>query len=591
MLDFDTFLRIPYIDPYNGFDLSPDGTKAAVAWNLSGQWEIYELDLRNVGQVANLFKGPGGKFAPRYSPDGTRIAWALDLDGSENFHIVIHDFKTGESRDLTPSVPYAIQPSFAWSPDGKRIAYLADKNGRFDVFVFDTDGSNDRLLFSPGGPAYQVKWSPDGRHLAVTAEMEGQNHGTFVVPLDGGEAKRVGGVMDAHYPAWSPDSKSLAFASNASGWSQIGVYHLDSGEINWLTNGAHNSTTPAFAPDGKTLAWVRAVGADTRLEVRRGDGSTHLARTEAGFLHPPRFSPDGESVYFPFESPCHPVDLWRYNVVSETFEAVTRSLPPELKADDFIMPEEITYPGLDGTPVPAILYKPKNAGPHNPGVVYIHGGPTWHISFLWYPIMSHMAARGWTVIAPNYRGSTGYGLAWQTANRFELGRLDSDDCAAAAFYLAKSGLADPAKIGVTGRSHGGYLTMTCLTRNPELFAVGSAVVPFLNWFTGHENSRDDLQHWDIENMGDPTTNRDLWHERSPYFHLDRIEAPVQLICGETDPRCPASESLAARDKLVELGREVELLLYKNEGHAFLDVNNVVDSEVKRVAFLAKALEA
>jgi dipeptidyl aminopeptidase/acylaminoacyl peptidase len=245
---------------------------------------------------------------------------------------------------------------------------------------------------------------------------------------------------------------------------------------------------------------------------------------------------------------------------------------------------------MDGTLIPAMLYKPEGAGPHSPAVVLIHGGPSFHLAHYWNPFLSYIAARGWTLIAPNYRGSTGYGRDWMISNRFEMGRLDTEDCSAAAIFLAKEGLADPKKIAVTGRSHGGYLTMTCLTSHPDLWAGGSAVVPFLNWFTGHENSREDLQYWDIRNMGDPKKYHDLWRERSPFFFLDQVRAPVQLIAGENDPRCPPSESTAAHNKLLELGIQSELLLYKGEGHGFLKLENVIDSEVKRVEFLAKALE-
>jgi len=129
-----------------------------------------------------------------------------------------------------------------------------------------------------------------------------------------------------------------------------------------------------------------------------------------------------------------------------------------------------------------------------------------------------------------------------------------------------------------------------MTRYPELWAVGSAVVPFLNWLKSHKNSREDLQHWNIENMGDPKENYKRWHNASPYFFLDRIRAPVQLICAGNDPRCPASDSLDARDKLAALGKEVELLLYEDEGHQFLKIENVLDAESKRVEFLEKQLQ-
>ena len=129
-----------------------------------------------------------------------------------------------------------------------------------------------------------------------------------------------------------------------------------------------------------------------------------------------------------------------------------------------------------------------------------------------------------------------------------------------------------------------------MTTYPELWTVGSAVVPFLNWIKSHKDSREDLQHWNIENMGDPNDNKDLWIARSPYFFLDKLTAPVQMICGGNDPRCPASDSIQAKEKMIELGKEVELLLYPDEGHSFLDIENVIDAEVKRVEFIAKVLE-
>lgn len=254
------------------------------------------------------------------------------------------------------------------------------------------------------------------------------------------------------------------------------------------------------------------------------------------------------------------------------------------------MPQEITYPSLDGQPVPALLYQPAlPAFNPPPAVINIHGGPTWLFSFLWYPFMSYLAARGVLVLAPNYRGSTGYGRPWQFANRYDLGGGDADDCAAGALFLHSAGLADPRKIAVTGRSHGGYLTMVCLTRFPELWAAGSAVVPFLNWFTAHAASRPDLQFWDRQNFGDPEKDHDRWQERSPFFFLERIQAPVQLISGANDPRCPASEATQAAEKLRRLGKSVELLLYPDEGHVFLKTENLVDAESRRTAFLLRHL--
>jgi dipeptidyl aminopeptidase/acylaminoacyl peptidase len=298
----------------------------------------------------------------------------------------------------------------------------------------------------------------------------------------------------------------------------------------------------------------------------------------AGVHAQPQFVADG--VILLYEDVNHPCDLWKINLEDGSKIQLTNSLEDKM---NFVQPKEIFYASKDGTQVPALLYRAENS---KRAVVYIHGGPNWNLQFSWNPEISYMVAQGWTVLAPNYRGSTGYGKQWQNASRFDMGGVDTDDCAAGAKYLQQNGME---KIAVTGRSHGGYLTMCCLTNYPELFAGGSAVVPFLNWIKSHKNSREDLQHWNTENMGYPEDNEELWIARSPYFFLDKVAAPVQMICGGNDLRCPASEAIDAHNKLLELGKAAELLLYKDEGHSFLNMENIISAEMKRMEFLAKIL--
>ena len=268
---------------------------------------------------------------------------------------------------------------------------------------------------------------------------------------------------------------------------------------------------------------------------------------------------------------------------------MTYSLPPELAQLPFVMPQEITYPGMDGIPVPALLFNPEVPEP-GAAVLLAHGGPDWHFEMTWYPIMAAMASRGWVVLVPNFRGSTGYGRAWQTASRFDYGGVDAEDVAAGSYYLVREKLAHPSRIAVTGRSHGGYLTACCLTRFPDLWAAGSAVVPFLNWFTNHDEIRQDLQKWDLENFGDPVEDYEKWRERSPSFFLDRVKAPLQLICGRHDARCPVGDSIEAYEILTKLDKVVELVMYEDEGHTFLKIENLLDAEQRRMGFLVKYLD-
>jgi dipeptidyl aminopeptidase/acylaminoacyl peptidase len=600
MIDLGALFCVPCVEVEIGFDISPDGNRVAFSWNPDGRWEIYEILLHRESDPLKkpdshprlISRGPGGKFHPRYSPDGSQIAFVVDFNGSEDFHILLHDLATAKQTELSPGISDTIQACFAWSPDGKQIAYISDQSGQFNVYVMSIADGEAHQVLDAGYPAWKVAWSPDGRWLAVSVEASGIDFGTFIVPAGGGEAQRIedqDGSIDAGQAAWSPDSQRLAFSSDTHGYNNIGIYEIATHQITWLTEGEGEKQFPAWSPDGRLLVYVFNHGTVSWLALQAPGEQTQMYQVEPGVHYIPRFTPDGKSIIFGFDNPRHPEDLWSLRLKDGKFSQLTNSLPDELVETEWDMPEEITYPGMDGAPVPALLFKSQNTKP-GPAVVLIHGGPDWFFEMTWYPLMAHMASRGWVVLVPSYRGSTGYGRAWQDASRFDFGGVDTDDVAAGAYFLDRASLADPKKIAITGRSHGGYLTASCMTRYPDLWVAGSAFVPFLNWFTNHEEIREDLKQWDLENFGDPVENHDLWYERSPSFFLDRIRAPLQLICGRHDVRCPVSDSIEAYATLQRMGKEVEFLMYEDEGHAFLKRENILDSELCRVAFLAKYLE-
>jgi dipeptidyl aminopeptidase/acylaminoacyl peptidase len=612
MLDLAQLLRIPRVDA--GFDISPDGTHIAFSWNKTGEWQIYELHfpspqgrgVRGEGEIKQITSSPGGKLNPRYSPDGTRIAYALDLDGSESYHLFVYNRVTGTHVDLTPGISHALQPNFCWSPDASQLAILSNQHGHFSTYVIPAAGGDAQLILDTGHPAWQVEWSPDGKHLAICCEMHGQEYRIFIVGLETKDTTEI--EFNAFDPKWSPDNAKLAFHIDLAGWIDVAAYDLAEQNIYWLNKreeGESQSITiaesqasllelKALRQNGKRthalrVAYTQQSSGINWIELLDMEHHRKIFGIGKGIHSGIKFTPDLKRMVTTFSSPNQPPDLWMIDVESGEFIQLTNSMPTGISRDEFILPEEIRYPGPGNVPIPAMLFRPIQTPA--PTVVMIHGGPNWHYTAEWNPIMSYFASCGYAVLAPNYRGSTGYGRDWQYAARFDLGGVDTRDVAAGAQYLIRQEIADPKRIAVTGRSHGGYLTMTCMTQFPELWCGGSAVVPFLNWFKSHEESREDLQHWNIENMGDPKENYERWYNASPYFFLDRINAPVQFICGGNDPRCPASDSLDARDKLVELDKDVELLLYEEEGHFFLKIENVIDSEVKRVQFLEKVLKS
>ncbi|HAY85289.1 MAG TPA: hypothetical protein DCY42_10325 [Chloroflexi bacterium] len=593
IIDLEMLMRVPCVEPYLGFDIHPDGNQIAFSWDITGHWELFIVRLDSSSAPKQISLGEGAKFAPHWSPDGKKMAYAIDLDGGENYDIYLYDTVTGEHSNLTNS-PHAINTKFAWSPDGSQIAFCCDKANRFDTYIIPATGGTPRLLFEQPYPDFWVYWSPDGQHLAVVCEAAGQDYYTYIVEAATGKDIPIsiaGKPIMAKNPCWSADGKQILFASNYSGTYQIALYDLASQTVTWLTEGKGEKELPDWSSDGDTLTYVTSFGPESFLTVDSltGKGKKQY-QIEPGVVYSPTFTPDGQHIVLVFDNPRHPCDLWAFSLPNETFTQLTQSLPEEIDPQRFVMPQQITYPSLDGADVPGLLYLPPNLSVPAPAVIDVHGGPNWLSLITWSPFIQHMVSRGWVVLSPNYRGSTGYGKAWQLASRYDLGGVDTQDVVAGANYLEAEEYAIPDKIAVTGRSWGGYLTMTCLTQYPERWAAGSASVPFLNWFTSHQNSREDLQHWDRENFGDPEKDYDLWYQRSPYFFLDRIEAPVQLLCGENDVRCPASESQQAAEELIKLGKEVDYVLFEGEGHALLKVETQVEAKTRRVEFMSKVLE-
>jgi dipeptidyl aminopeptidase/acylaminoacyl peptidase len=456
-------------------------------------------------------------------------------------------------------------------------------------------------------PNLWAQFSPDGQNLAVSAWTKGQETWVYIVPTAPDAPARPepiagpAGPVDAALAAWSPDGRRVAVMSNAPGITAIQVYDLDRRTLTQITPNTHEAGEPAWASDGQRLAYTWNEDGDVSVRVHDLlDGSVTTLRVGDGVHSHPRFTPDGQQLLALFNSAGHPGDLWAFDLRKgrkrSRARAVTHSLPKSVDRRAFAVPRVVRWQS-DRLTIPGLLYVPRGLRRARPGrgrapaVVWVHGGPTWQFKNEWWVGVQYLVNRGCVVLGPNYRGSSGYGRAFQEANRFDLGGGDMRDVLAGAAYLVEQGYAEPRRIAITGTSYGGYLTMTALTRHPEVFAAGSAVVPFLNWFTEHENEREDLQHWDLENFGDPVRDADRYREYSPIFALGNIVAPVQMIAGANDPRCPASETEQAAAILSDLGVPHEVIIYPDEGHAFHQRHNRVDAMRRRMKFLLRHLAA
>jgi len=267
---------------------------------------------------------------------------------------------------------------------------------------------------------------------------------------------------------------------------------------------------------------------------------------------------------------------------------VTQSLVAGVHSEDMVEPFLVHYPSRDGKwTISAFVYVPYNMVRNglNAAIVYVHGGPASQSVNSFSRFIQHMVNQGYMVIAPNYRGSTGYGKEFQQANLFDMGGGDLQDVLAAADFIKQTGYLDPKKVVLMGGSYGGYLTMLGVTKAPDVWAAGVPIVPFVNWFTEIQNEDPVLQQSDLATMGDPEKNKALFKERSPIFFVDQVKAPLFLLAGGNDPRCPEEESRQVIDAIKKRGGVVEFKVYANEGHGFARVENQIDAYQRVSGFL------
>jgi len=222
-------------------------------------------------------------------------------------------------------------------------------------------------------------------------------------------------------------------------------------------------------------------------------------------------------------------------------------------------------------------------------VLYIHGGPTGQHFRWWDPTPQLLAKRGLVVLAPNVRGSTGYGREWQELNRRDWGGGDLGDVMAGVDWLANERIADRKRIGITGGGYGGYMTLYALGRHPDRFAAGVSIMGVASWKTLLDTTRGDSREYLIRELGDPTTDPQLYLDRSAITYAKNIRAALLVLQGANDPRVPKSEALQIVAALRSNAAPHAYHEYPDEGHGFSRIENRIDALRRTVDWLTQYL--
>jgi len=582
---------------------SPDGKTIAFISNISSRNNLWLVPAEG-GWPTQLTVSDQRQTAPAWSPDGKWIAYMSDYDGDEQWDIFLVSPSTGQVVNLTNTREIA-EESPTWSPDGRYLAYMVKPktSSVFEIDVYDTLMRETRHL-TTGTAKNKMNvspiWSRDGKWIVYTQQQaKGTDSNIFVAEVASGKST----LLTPHqgeqlYSAndFSPDGKQVLITANAAnGYDNVALLDIASKKISWLTQDKWEISGGNFSSDSKSITWTANVDGNTDIylhDIASGKttslplpkGVNQVGGAESAFTR------DGSRLLYYHNGPNAPNDVWIYSLADGKSRQITYALVAGVRAQDMVEPFLLHYPSRDGKwTISALVYVPYNLPRQavSPAIVYVHGGPTSQTVNSFSRIIQYMANQGYIVIAPNYRGSTGYGKEFQQANLFDMGGGDLQDVLAAADWIKQTGYVDPKKLILMGGSYGGYMTMMGVTKAPDVWAGGVPIVPFVNWFTEIENEDPVLQQSDLATMGDPVKNKALFEDRSPINFIDRVKAPLLLLAGGHDPRCPKTEAQQVVDAIKKRGGVVEYKVYENEGHGFARVENQIDA-YKRVAEFLKA---
>jgi dipeptidyl aminopeptidase/acylaminoacyl peptidase len=603
-------------------------------------------DSADTGLLVERLARIGRAYSPTFSPDGKQVALISDLNGIP--HVWIVPTTGGWPRLVTSgSDPVG---GVQWSPTSDWLALSILPGGGLNsqVYVIRPDGTGLRRLTDGGKENnWLVNWTEDGKFLIVSSNRrDAATMDAYLLdPLTGkmemvAELKGVGEIssvsrdgrrgvlsrlksrgdnnlflldlahkretlLTEHAPPGeffgeiAPDGQSVYLGSNKDrDLVAFGRIRLSpdgkAGSIEMMAERA-DAELDTFALNHAgteaVLLWnIAGKDAMEFIDLRTGDrrdGPALPAELVSGVQH----SRDDRLLAFATSGSAAPSNVWIMDATSGKMTRLTDVPHPGVNLADLVKPALVKFSAHDGLELSGWLYRPHGASGTAPYVVSFHGGPEGQERPAFRSDYQALLSQGIGVFAPNVRGSSGFGKKFVNLDNGALRVEGVKDIKDSVDYLVQNGLADRARVGITGGSYGGYMTMAGVTEFPELFAAGVDLFGIVNFATFFAQSEPWMAAISTIEYGDPATQVDLLAQLSPIHKLDRIKAAMMVQHGANDTNVPVVEAEQIVDTLKQRGVPVEYILFPDEGHGWRKVPNRIRSITAMVAFFKKHLNA
>jgi len=606
----EALLTIPAI---LGLKISRDSKFVAYTWkNVHPNLDVFIVSTEGTEEPFALTETPEATFLVNFAPDSRSVI--VGEDKNRNERVQLFEVKIDEPRKMIPLTeedpPYFIRGG-SLHPNRKWLIYGANYDAETKqeieptwVYRQDLENGERTVLAKPKKPTWLYpQLNNQGTYVLYNRkDLHPKGVQYWLVDIEGKEDREIlnFGPKAKVQAVWLPDGRKIGFITQtrdgkAQKYYSLGIYDIQTEEINWLIDDPLRNIERIYSPINShhlvILEYQKARVKPSIIDLT--DFEEKFLPRIRGSLLPigPVTEEEWVALYY---SSTQPDEIVRFDVNSVE---VSRFKPlihvwkrTSIKREDLTPAEDFEWKAKDGLNIHGWLYRPKTAS--RKVIVYVHGGPTAHSEDAINPQIQYFVSRGFNVLAPNYRGSTGYGAEFEDLIRVNgWGSDEQEDIWAGVKALIERGIAEKGKIGITGTSYGGYSSWYGITKAPELISAAVPICGMTDLIVDYETTRPDLRPYSEEMMGgSPKDVPERYRERSPINFVHQIKGKLMIVQGAQDPNVTPKNVVEVRKRLDEAGVKYDLLVFEDEGHGILKTKNQRILYEKIAEFFTKALE-
>ncbi len=589
----DALLTVPAIYSQR---ISKNSKYIAYTWkNIHPNLDVFLIPTDGTAQPVALTETPEATFIVNFAPDSRSVIVGEDKDRNER--VRLFEVRIDEPKRMMPlteeNPPFFLRGG-ALHPNRKWLVYGAncdaEKKQEIEstwVYRHDLMTEEKLVLAKPTKPAWVYPQLNNlGTHVLYNRkELHPKGDQFWSVDIRGEEDTEIlnFGPKAKVQAVWLPDGRKVSFITDTkNGKAQkhysLGIYDSGTGEINWLIDDPQRNIERIYSPiNGHhlvVLEYQKARVSPSIIDLTNMKEQS-LPRIK-GSLIPigPAINEEWVGVYYSSTQPDEIVRFDIYNVKEERFHPLTHVWErTTIKSKDLTRALDFEWNAKDGLKIHGWLYRSKTASKR--AVIYVHGGPTAHAEDAISPLIQFLVSRGFNVLAPNYRGSTGYSREFEDLIRVNgWGSDEQEDIWAAVEALKERKMVEKGKIGITGTSYGGYSSWFAITKAFELFSAAVPICGMTDLVVDYETTRPDLRPYSEEMLGgSPKEVPKRYYERSPINYVQQIKGKLMVVQGARDPNVTPKNVETVKKRLDENDIKYDLLVFEDEGHGILKTKN------------------